>query len=101
LVSEQRVLVVVLAGALLVWGGYCDHHAGGCFRSDRAHRHDFGGGPRHGSHGDGIAGHVPIEAALAARACRVRSMTAVGVAIIWTEFDWGEDIYRARQTVTE
>ncbi len=30
-----------------------------------------------------------------------RSATAVGIAVIWAEFDWGEDIYRARQTVTE
>ncbi len=45
----------------------------------------------------------PIEAALngASGIRRVRSATAVGIAVIWAEFNWGQDIYRARQTVTE
>lgn len=45
----------------------------------------------------------PIESAIngAPGVRRVRSATAVGVAVIWVEFDWGHDINRARQTVNE
>ena len=45
----------------------------------------------------------PIESAIngASGVRRVRSATAVGIAVVWVEFDWGTNIFMARQLVSE
>jgi CzcA family heavy metal efflux pump len=102
---HNRAVVLFLAAALLIWGGYSIRdvpldvlpdltaptvtilvEARGMVPTEMESLVTF-----------------PIESAIngAPGVRRVRSATAVGVAVIWVEFDWGQDIHRARQTVNE
>src|SRR5688500_20002779 len=45
----------------------------------------------------------PLESALngSPGVRRVRSVSAAGISVIWVEFQWGQEIFRARQVVGE
>jgi CzcA family heavy metal efflux pump len=45
----------------------------------------------------------PLEASLngSPGVRRIRSVSAAAISVVWIEFDWGQDIYKARQVVTE
>jgi Cu/Ag efflux pump CusA len=102
---HHRSLVIFAAGALLIWGGYSLRTMPLDVLPDLTAPTVTVLAEAPGMVPPEMEALVtfPIESALngAPGVRRVRSATAVGVAVIFVEFDWGQDIYRARQTVNE
>ncbi len=102
---NNRALVVVLAAILLVWGGYITTTVPVDVLPDLTAPTVTVLAEAPGMAPEDMESLVtfPLETALngASGVRRVRSATSVGVAVVWVEFDWGEDIYQTRQVVTE
>jgi CzcA family heavy metal efflux pump len=102
---RNRSVVLAMAAAFLVWGGYLATRIPVDVLPDLTAPTVTVLIEGHGMSPTDMETLVtyPIEAVFsgASGVRRVRSTTAVGIAVIWVDFDWGEDIYRARQTVTE
>jgi CzcA family heavy metal efflux pump len=102
---RNRFVVLVVAGGFFIWGGYVATGMPVDVLPDLTAPTVTVLVEGHGMSPTDMETLVtfPIEAALngASGVRRVRSATAVGIAVVWVDFDWGEDPYRVRQTVTE
>lgn len=102
---RYRVIVIALAAAFLIWGGFALRTTPLDVLPDLSAPTVTILVEGHGMAPTEMESLVtfPIEAAIngASGVRRVRSATAVGLAVIWVEFDWGQEILRARQIVTE
>jgi len=102
---ESRVLVLAGAVLLLLWGGYETTRTPIDVFPDLTAPTVTIVAEAHGMAPEEVEALItfPIETAVngASQVRRVRSSTGVGIAVIWIDFEWGADIYRARQVVAE
>ena len=102
---SHRFVVLTLAATLLVWGAYTTWQMPVDVFPDLTAPTVTVITEGHGMAPEELETRVtlPIESSLngAPGVRRVRSATGVGISIVYAEFEWGEEVFRARQVVSE